>query len=82
MPRLKFGQIDRLHLVQVDESSSFCLGALQPTRQPFELRVQQFIVGLVTARAEYRLPLHQDVRLQQCLAQVLPDQRVERLRPS
>ena len=74
MPNLEFGQIDRLHLIQVNESSSFCLGALQPTLQALELSLQELVIGLFGARAECRLALHQNLWPQQRLAQVLPDE--------
>ena len=37
LPSLEFGEFNRLHLVQVDEPSSFRLCALQSSLQAFEL---------------------------------------------
>ena len=82
VPSLEFDELDGLHLIQINESSAFCLGALQSALQAFELSLQQLIIGLMGARAECCLSLHQDLRPQQRLAELLPDQRVERFRAS
>ena len=82
LPELEFGELNGLHLIEVHEPSALCFGALQPTFQAFELSPQQLIIGLLRVGAECRLALHQDLRPQQRLAQLIPHQRVKRLSPS
>jgi hypothetical protein len=82
MPSLEFGELNRLHLIQIDEPSSFCLGALQPTFQAVELSFQQLMIGLLRAGAEGCLAFHQDPRSQQRLAELFPYQGVQRFRAS
>ena len=82
MPSLEFGELNGLHLIEVHEPPSFCLGALQPTLQAVELSLQQLIIGLLRAGTQCRLTLHQHLRAQQRLAKLFPDERVKRLRPS
>src|SRR5215813_6645828 len=77
-PRLEFSEVDGLHLIQVDESSSFGLGALQTTLKAFELCLQQFIVRLLCASTECRVARDQELRPQERLAHLLPYERVER----
>jgi hypothetical protein len=79
MPRLELGELDGLHLVEVNHPSSLALGLLQAPVQASQLSTEQLVVGLAHAGAERGLPLQQDVGLEQCLAEVGPDQRIQLL---
>jgi hypothetical protein len=62
MPLLEVGELNRLHLIEVDDPAPLVLGLLQATVQSFELSIQQFIVGPSRSSPECRLSLHQDLR--------------------
>src|SRR5437879_5539819 len=82
MPRLKVGELNGLHLIQVHDSAPLVVGLLQATVQACELSIQQFIVGPSPSSPEYRLPLDQDLRPKEGLSHLLPHQRVQFLSPS
>ncbi len=79
MPRLEVGELNGLHLVQVQDSAPLVVGLLQATVQAFELSIEQFIVGPSRSSPECRLALDQDLRLKQGLSHLLPHQRVQLL---
>ena len=62
MPRMEFGEFNGLHRIEVDEPSSFCSGALQPTLQALELCLQHLIIRPLRAGAKSRLTVHQNLR--------------------
>jgi len=82
MPRLEVGELNGLHLIEVHDSAPLVLGVLQATVQPFELSMQQFIVGPSRSSPECRLSLHQDRRPEEGLSNLLPHQRVQLLSSS
>ena len=56
--RLELREFDSLHLIQVDDSSSLPVRLLQPTVQPFQLGIQQLVIGRSCACAQGRFAFH------------------------
>jgi hypothetical protein len=81
MTRLELRELDGLHLVEVRNPSSLGVGLLETTLQPLQLSAQELVVGPPCAGTERCLSFPQGVWLEQGLAQLFPDQRIQLLGP-